>query len=193
MLWGASAIASRRPGQSGCSTPFRRALARAARTAPASKSRAQTGRYPSFAAAMAKIPEPVPMSRNARPSFREWRHGGFLAISLKQKAVVGCWPVPKLNPGSRMTTAWFFRAFFLLHPGLTSSKSSNSIGLKCRFHDSAQSSFRTRPIETLAGPNHKATVADSVQPFPEFFGAHSGRSLREYKHQPGLCPFRSRK
>ncbi|HTV76092.1 MAG TPA: hypothetical protein VMD57_03765, partial [Candidatus Baltobacteraceae bacterium] len=129
-------------------TPFAFAFERAMRTASESKSTARTSLQPSFAAAIARIPEPVPMSKN------DCAISGFCrrTISLRQNSVVGCWPVPKLNPGSRTTTAWFFRGRFLLQLGLISNESPIFMGLKCRFHDSAQSFLRTLPILILPGP-----------------------------------------
>ena len=60
--------------------------------------------------------------------------------------------MPKLKPGSSTTTAWPFRARRLLQLGLISNASPISIGLKCRFQDSAQSSRRTLAITILPGP-----------------------------------------
>src|SRR5208282_5276285 len=101
--------------------------------------------------------------------------------SHRQNAVVGCWPVPKPRPGSSTTTICPLRGLRLLQLGLISSDlilsegrvirvpvfakeiwdSCNSrllfltwisMGLKCRFQDSAQSSRRTLAIVILPGP-----------------------------------------
>ena len=40
------------------------------------------------------------------------------ASCSRQNDVVGCWPVPKLKPGSSTTTAWFFRGRRRLQLGL---------------------------------------------------------------------------
>src|ERR1035441_4270147 len=94
------------------------------------------------------MPEPEPMSKN------DWHVPIFRrrAISRRQNAVVGCWPVPKLKPGSSTTTDWFFRGLRLEQLGLSSSASLISMGLKWRFHDSAQSSRRILAVVILQGP-----------------------------------------
>src|SRR5208283_4372990 len=103
------------------------------------------------------------------------------ANSRRQNAVVGCWPVPKPRPGSSTTAICPLRGLRLLQLGLISSDISVPegrdtrvsdlfcegghtrrpalrwltfilMGLKCRFHDSAQSSRRTFAIEILPGP-----------------------------------------
>ncbi len=70
-----------------------------------------------FAAEMARMPDPVPISRNDFGVSTERQR----TISPRQNEVVGCWPVPKLRPGSRITTAWFFSGRSLLQLGFTSS------------------------------------------------------------------------
>src|SRR5206468_8134566 len=94
---------------------------------------------------MARIPEPVPISRKDLrcPDAR------LDANCSRQKAVVGCCPVPKLRPGSSTTTAWPARGRRPLQVGLINRARLISNGLKCFFHDSLQFSGATLRIVIL--------------------------------------------
>src|SRR6266567_1923526 len=100
------------------------------------------------------MPDPVPMSKKdcPRPDLRR------ATSCRKQNAVVGCCPVPKLKPGSSKTTDCPGCGRLLLHVGLIKSDELISIGLKCRFQDSAQSSRRTSRNEIVARPSLKPQV-----------------------------------
>src|SRR5438093_1857087 len=95
---------------------------------------------------MARIPDPVPTSRNdcCAPDAR------LAANCSRQKAVVGCCPVPKLKPGSSTTTAWPARGRRPLQVGLIIRAGLISIGLNCFFHDSFQFLGATLRIVILA-------------------------------------------
>src|SRR5664280_575671 len=84
---------------------------------------------------MARMPDPVPISK------KDCGSSCFLqAVSCcRQNAVVGCWPVPKLNPGSRMIVACPLRARRALQLGLINKADPTSMGLKWRFQECAQS------------------------------------------------------
>ena len=123
---------------------------------------AWTGWYPSFAAAMARIPDPVPKSKTdwAAPAFR------WAANCSRQNDVVGCWPVPKLKPGSRIIIACPFLGRLLLQLGLISKAEPTSNGRKYRFQDSAQSCRRTLVKRSLAGAmfNPKLLIRSRATP-----------------------------
>ena len=99
-------------------------------------------------------------------------------IWCRQNEVVACWPVPKLKPGSRMTTAWFLRGLRLIQLGLTSSALPISIALKCRFHDSAQSSRRTFAILILPEPMFRPQFLIRFNPAEIFSGLPRAKIIR---------------
>jgi hypothetical protein len=81
-------------------TPFRSALAWAARTATGSIS-TPTASEPRSAAAMAKIPDPAPTSSTAAPGWAA-KHA---SKSPSATRVVGCAPEPNAGVGSTLTQA----------------------------------------------------------------------------------------
>ncbi len=94
--------------------------------------------------------------------------------SRRQNAEVGCCPVPKLRPGSSTTTFWPGSGLRWLQLGLSSSLEPMSIVLKCRFHDSAQSSFRTFISEILPGPTSNPAALTVQMPATACARAVSG-------------------
>ena len=80
--------------------PFAAAFFCAAATASGSTSMAKTRGAPSFSAAMARMPVPVPTSSTRAGRARRQPAG---SRSARQPSVVPWWPVPKARPGS-MTT-----------------------------------------------------------------------------------------
>ena len=92
-------------------TPFKRAFSRAIAIAAASMSQASIcAPERSFAAAIARIPVPVPTSRKLPPAPESPRAqpalGGrkYFSIAARHKRVVSWVPVPKAMPGSMRIT-----------------------------------------------------------------------------------------
>ena len=79
--------------------PLIRAFSAATRTAMASRSVASTGLAPIWAAAMASMPVPVPMSITRSPGFT------YFSTSSTHMPVVSWEPVPKAMPGS-ISISW---------------------------------------------------------------------------------------
>jgi len=109
-------------------TRFARALARATRTASG-----QINRVNRLVAKLWPLQSPeFPNRRRGRRNDCDFPLARHSHTSPKQNIVVGCWPVPKLNPGSRTTTLFFSR-FAFAPTRFDSRVSPISIGLKCRF------------------------------------------------------------
>ena len=77
------------------STPLSAAFSWAVRTATSSISTPTASFAPKRSAVIARIPEPVPMSRTREPLT------AVFSKSCMQRRVVSCVPVPKAMPGSR--------------------------------------------------------------------------------------------
>ena len=139
----------------------RRALARAMRMASGSKSKASTGQYPSLAAAMARMPDPVPMSR------QRLRLAGPAALHELLQAEGGRRDAGRCRSSGRgraRPPPGPFRGPSRLQLGLIRSAEPIASGLKCRFQDSAQSSQRTRASEIRAGPVSNPHALATPQP-----------------------------
>src|ERR1051326_6990626 len=106
------------------------------------------------------MPDPVPISKNdcGCPALRNCTN------CSRQNAVVGCWPVPKLKPGSNVTTAWPRRARRLLQVGLMSNDCPNSRTLKYFLHEVLQSACRTLVMEMRPGPTSKSQPERKAKP-----------------------------
>ena len=132
----------------------------AIRTLTGSKSNASTRSNPNRAAAIAKMPDPVPISiKDGVLVLRRWDTN-----CRRQNIVVGCCPVPKLSPGSRTIESIPLFGFRLLQVGFTNNWPETRIGLKCRFQVWAQFSLRTGWILTDCQSTFKPTALMSFNP-----------------------------
>ena len=95
-------------------TPFNAAFSPAVRTATGSMSTPSATAAPSFSAAMARMPLPVPMSSTRSPPVTR-------SSSASMHRLVVSWPpVPKARPGSRIS---FTRSVsYCCHEGTTASR-----------------------------------------------------------------------
>ena len=100
-------------------TPLRSAFSPAVRTHMGSMSTPSASRAPSFSAAMARMPDPVPMS-----STRSLPCTSLSSIS-RQRLVVSWVPVPKAMPGSMVMTVR--PVSYFSQPGTMASRSPMSM------------------------------------------------------------------
>ena len=96
MLYWPLALSDRSPTRTlkRSATPLRAAFSPAVRTHMGSMSTPSAESAPNFSAAMARMPEPVPMSSTRSPPLTR------LSSVSRQSEVVSCVPVPKAMPGS---------------------------------------------------------------------------------------------
>jgi len=140
------------------STPLFRAFSPATSTPFGSTSIPSVNDALRRAAAIPRIPVPVPMSSTrrgagtaAKASSRSWRH----------ICVVSCVPVPNACPGSMVRTISSGAGEYGSHDGLTVIRLPILLGLKCSFHCSAQPKSVISAAETKApgsAPNERAST-----------------------------------
>ena len=142
---------------------------------------------PSLAAAMARMPEPVPRS-STRAAGRSRR---ARSSSTRQPRVLAWWPVPKAMPGSS-TIGMRSAGALSIQGGWMNRRSPTASGGKCAFQFSAQPVSAMVAISTRGGPGPAAarrarreTSAGAPPRRRRRVRRDPGRRRRLFRFQPG--------